>query len=501
MEFSRDEQKRRQILTGDLWKVVFSITFPLFLYQFISSFYTIIDQIMVANIGQDSVSAVATISQIKQLISSLGMGLAGGGAIIVARLYGAGKIDEAKKNANVIFTLGLILAAFIIVLLPFSKGILILCQVPDDLIAISTGYFTLQLIEQLLMVFNSIFIELEKSKGSTRIIFISNIILMVVKLTFNSIFVYGFKVDNLIYIEIASLLAQGSMFAIALYHLFRRKNIFRITFKELSLKWRYVKKILIYSFPIFLGKFVISLGKVTVNGMCKIYGSLTVGALGISNNICGLITNAGGSIEGSESSIVSQNLGNKNMKRTIKTFLVSCSYIFVWTIIGYLCVRVFFEDPIISLFNTKNTSPDFVNTIKDIFYYDSLSIPALAINSVILGLLYGYGQTFLATVNNILRIATRILTLWILQTYYPSMGSEAAGISMGISNIVIAIFAIIFFIIFIIITKKKGYKGMHFSDPEPQMEEVDGVLVRIKSEEEIALEKLEKETVINTKTK
>ena len=301
---------------------------------------------------------------------------------------------------------------------------------------------------------------------------------MGVKLILNSIFIYGFHVTNLAWIEVASIVAQLVLFVIAMIKLFSKDNIFKISFKTLSLKWNYLKKILLLSLPLFLGKFVISLVKVTVNAMCKVYGSLTVGALGISNNMCGMITNPGTSMEDSESSIVSQNLGNKNMKRTLKIFGVCCAIMAIWSVLGFLSVRVFFEDQILNLFNTKNTSPEFVQMIKDIFYYDCLSIPALAINSIILGLLYGYGQTFLATVNNVLRIFTRISVLWYLQTFHPEIGAEAAGISMGISNLIIAFSAIIFLTIFLIKTKIKGYKGMTFNDPEPEMVEVNGILVR-----------------------
>ena len=245
---------------------------------------------------------------------------------------------------------------------------------------------------------------------------------MIVKIPLSALFVYGIRVTDLIYIELSSIIAQSSMLVISLYLLLNKKNIFQISYKYFSLKWENVKTILLMSLPLFLGKFVISLGKVIVNAICKVYGSLTVGALGVSNNICGLITNCGASFEDSESSIVSQNLGNKNMKRTMKVFIVSIILMAIWTVFGYLCVRVFFQDQIINLFSTKNTSPDFIKSIKDIFFYDSLSIPALAINSVILGLLYGYGQTFLATIVNILRIVTRISTLFILQTYFPQIG-------------------------------------------------------------------------------
>jgi putative MATE family efflux protein len=472
-----DEKTRRKILTGNVWSIVLSITLPLFLYQFINSFYSLIDQIMVANISSESVSAVATISQIKSLISSLGAGIAGGGAIIVSRLYGAGKIDEARKNANVVFTIDLVLLVLVLLCIPFSDGILRLAQVPDDLIKISSTYFRLQLIEQGVIIFNNLFISIEKSKGNTKIILISNLILMFVKLSLNALFIYGLQVDNLVYVEIASLFAQTIMLVIGLYRLFSKNNIFRIHHKEFSLKWSYVRKIIAISLPLFLGKFVISLGKVSVNAMCKAYGSLTVGALGISNTMTGLITNPGTAFEDSESSLISQNLGNRNMKRTLQIFLRSAIFMAIWSCLGFICVRFLFEDQIVNLFNTKNDSPEFVQMIKDIFFYDCLTIPALAINSVILGLLYGYGQTKIATVNNLLRIITRISTLAYLQKFHPEIGSAAAGISMGISNIAIAIFALILLTFFLFRTKIKGYKGMHFTDKEPEMVEVNGILI------------------------
>lgn len=478
---TKEEKIRRNILTGNIWKVIIYITMPLFLYQFMNSLFNLIDQIMVAQIGDSSVSAIATISQIKTLISSLGLGIAGGGAIIVSRKYGAGDIKEARKYSNVVFTMSLLVNALFIILIPFSSLILKLCRVPEDLIAISDGYFKLQLIEQILIVFNNVAIALEKSKGNTKIIFVMNIINMIVKLALNSLFIYGFRVNSLIYVEIASIVSQLSMSIIAAVLMFRKSNIFRITFKELSLRWQYVKYVLKISLPLFLGKCIISLGKVSVNALCLEYGSLTVGALGISNNICGCVTNPGTAFEDSESSIVSQNLGNKNMKRTFKIFIRSIVLIFIWATAGFLITRVFFEDQIISLFSTENTSQEFLNAIKSIYQYDCISIPALALNSVVLGILYGYGQTFLATVNNLLRIVTRITVLLILQNpnWFPNMGSEAAGISMGISNGIIGLFSVVFFLIFFIKIKKHGYKGMTLKDEDPLMIERDGILISV----------------------
>ena len=117
-----------------------------------------------------------------------------------------------------------------------------------------------------------------------------------------------------------------------------------------------------------------------------------MGALGLYNNICGVVTSPFLTFEDTTSAIVSQNLGNKNMKRCLKTFFISSLYISIWAVIGFLCVRVFFQDEIIGLFNLKNDSAEFALMIKEIFYYDCLTIPALAINCAVLGVLYGYGS-------------------------------------------------------------------------------------------------------------
>ena len=75
------------------------------------------------------------------MLSSLGGGLAAGGAILVARSYGAGDIVKARKNANVVFSLALIVSLIMLLLMPFSNYILTLSKVPEDLISISTSYF------------------------------------------------------------------------------------------------------------------------------------------------------------------------------------------------------------------------------------------------------------------------------------------------------------------------------------------------------------------------
>ena len=95
-----------------------------------------------------------------------------------------------------------------------------------------------------------------------------------------------------------------------------------------------------------------TMGKVVVNGMCGAYwnnyqdpeilGSLIVGTLGVSNNMCGLITSPTNSFEEGESTIVSQNLGNKNITRALKAFIYTLISVTIVSMTGYILMRFVF---------------------------------------------------------------------------------------------------------------------------------------------------------------
>ena len=242
----------------------------------------------------------------------------------------------------------------------------------------------------------------------------------------------------------------------------------------------YVKPILVLSIPIFLGKFVMSLGKVVVNGMCGKYWNvatdgLIVGTLGVSNNMSGLVTSPTNSFEEGESSIVSQNVGAKNMKRALKVFWRTLLLSTIISVSGYLLMRFVLINQLTELFTSADEkSETYKQMVRDIFVWDSLSIPALGICAAVLGLLYGFGQTGLSTILNLSRIGSRIIILFVLHKFFPSLEPTfCAGLSMGISNTIILILSFVFLAIFLLRVKKHGYKGMYFTDPEPEYRELE----------------------------
>lgn len=472
MENSQQE-KRKQILSGNLWKIIFYILFPLFLYKFTTSFFQVVDSLMVSNISDESVSSVSQVNQIKNFISCFGAGIAGGTAIIISRLFGEGKIDEARKHANIGFVIELVLGALtLLIVLPFANYILMLFNVSEEILDVSAAYFRVATIEIVLTYINTYFIAVKRSGGSTKIILYLNLLIMGIKLGLNALFVYALKVDSTIYIALASVIANGVMTVIALILLFKKDYVFRIHPKEWKPTGKILKDIIIISIPLILSQGVIDLGKVIFNSICATYGVLAVGALGVSNHLTGVASNPFSAVQDGEASIISANIGNKNLKRCLKTLGICLIIAVVWATISFLCIRVFFEDQIISLFNHENSSEEFVLDIKNILMFDCITIPTLIICDTCLGFLLGFGKTFMATVINIVRIASRIGSILIMKYCFPDLGIVSIGIAMGISNASIMLVSIVGLLIALINIKRKGYKGMHFSDPEPEYIEV-----------------------------
>ena len=474
MAKEKDLKRRDRILHGDLVYTIVSICAPIFLYNLFNSFYAVIDAVVVARINPTSVSAVAALSQIQHLLSSLGAGVAAGGGIIVARIFGSGDMKEARYYSNQIISLSTVIVSILLALcLPLAVPIMRISGVSEELIAIGTRYFSVQILTLAFMFFNSVFMAMQKAKGNTKVMFWLNIAAMIIKLSLSLLFIWVLGKKDIMWVAIATLIGQATMFAVLLSMMLKRDNVFVIKLNEFKLNTDVCKRLFSISFPIFLGKFIFSFGKVSVNSMCKAYGPLVVGALGVSNNMNALATTPINSFEEGTSTIISQNLGAGNNKRALKTFVHSFWMASMLGIIGYVLIRFILQDQIIGLYNQNEMADgavEFLTLIKSIHRYDSLSILALAVNAAVLGVLYGYGKTKMTMVLNISRVFVfRIPVLWYLQTFHKEIGAEAAGLSMGISNICIAIASLLCLGVFLLklrAEEKSVTQGASITDNE-----------------------------------
>ncbi|MDE7361975.1 MAG: MATE family efflux transporter [Oscillospiraceae bacterium] len=437
----KDRKRREFILNGKPLAVVLSISLPLILLGAFSYLSSIIDTVVVAKSDNDALSSVVMISQIKNLFTALGSGFATGGSIIVSRLIGRGEYDKAKQTANSVITIFFVGAIVLVSLfLPISKGVLHLAGMTEEMAANGLGYFRIQIVSIGVSMFNSVFLGLEKARGATMNIMFVNIMSMSLKLTFTIVFVTVLKLGTTM-IAASTLLADISVTVYAVINLARKNFLFHFSLKKTGFKKDFIATLCSLSIPVFLGKFVFSMGKVIVNKLAMGYGPDAPGALGVSNNISGSVTNITNCTEDSESSIESYNLSAKHYSRMIRIFFCTLALNLIISAIGVTILTVF-KDGITMFFADDN--PDKAALIGKIFGYEKIGIVALAVNAAVNGLIYGIGWTKLSMICNLSRLFVfRIPSMLIMINCFPSMGAESLGIAMLVSNMGIGLMSVV----------------------------------------------------------
>jgi rhamnogalacturonyl hydrolase YesR/Na+-driven multidrug efflux pump len=464
---SKDLQRRDFLISGNMWKVIISISLPLFLYALLNCVNDVLDNFMCASLSTAAVSASAQMSQVKNMVVAIGSGISAGGSIMIAREIGKKNYKQAQHLTSTVFTVVFFIAGLtLLICIPFARPLLIAFGVDEGSADVGLSYFRILMGSASLSMLNSVYMGVEKARGATKFITFLNVMTVVIKVALNSIFIYGMKVDDMTWVALATLIATGSLTVFILIRLFFTNYLFRYDIHGLDFSPKTAKRLTSLSFPIFLGKFIFSFGKVSVNAMANTYGATAKGALGISNNMGGMITTGLSSFEDTESAIISTNLGAGKEDRAISCFYCTLIIELVLGISGVGIISIpQVNDAIVRLFATSSKegyNETFAKMISEIFFYEKLGIVTLGINSAVLGLLYGYGYTRLSMVINIARVFVfRIPSLWFCQQVLHMTSSDlskgdykALGYAMGFSNICIGIVAIITGIAVILRIKK-----------------------------------------------
>ena len=440
----KDRKFREFALEGSMWKVIWKVCYPLAIYQSLNQLFKILDTMMAAHISANAVSTVAYLSQINMAISALGGGLAVGASIKISEAYGEGNFELVKRRVSTLFALcGLLGMAIIAILIPVAPQFLRLANTPEEFIEEGTVYFILELVSRVIIFFNNVYIAIERARGNSKRILNLNMMVIGIKLSLTAFFVYVLK-GGINYISIATIVSQLALLGVAVFYMNAKENVFGFSWKAISFRKLVVAPMIKLSVPVIVEKMAFSLGKVVVNSMSTVYGTLTVGALGISNNIGGITTNPQNGFQEGASAIISQNLGAGKKKRALKAFwcvlVMNLTLSVVLMSASLLCLH-----QIADLF--ANGDHEFAGRIMEIYRMEALGTIPLGASAAVMAFLYGYGKTKLTLLLNFSRVFVfRIPVLWGLQ-HFTDLGNVSAGIVMAVSNIMTAVMSLVIFAI------------------------------------------------------
>ncbi len=439
MTAEQKQLKRREyLLEGNMWKVVLSISLPMVFYNLCNYFYGIYDMMLVQSAGIGDAADIVVLDQIKNMISTIGGALATGGGIMVARNYGAKQLESARKYANTLFTLAMVVALVTLVLIPTGVPFLKLFNTDQSIIDNSIGYYNVQIMTLVITTMNSAMISMEKAKGNTRQLLMLNLGVIIIKISLTTLFVYGpFENVTNTWLAVSTLIAQLFLFGCGLFLCFRKSNILRIRIRDWNFGKQEVNGIVKLAVPVFIGNFLFNYGKVYVNSAAtEHYGKMCVGALGISNTMAGLFTNITNTTADCGATIVSQNYGNKNGARIRKFFCVNLFYVTLVSVIG-TAIMFTTKESVASFFAPNSAL--YQEMIINIFAWECFDIAFLGFSHTANALFNGFGKTKATMVFSMVRLFGLRVPVLLLLMHVVKMDYSACGVAMFASNTIIGI--------------------------------------------------------------
>ena len=443
MTLEEKQLKRREyLLNGNMWKVVLSIALPMVVYNLCNYFYGIYDMMLVQSAGIGDAADIVVLDQIKNMISTIGGALATGGGIMVARNYGAKQTEQARRFANTLFTLSMVVALVTLVLIPLGVPFLKLFNTDQSIIDNSLGYYNVQIMTLVITTMNSAMISMEKAKGNTKQLLMLNLGVIIIKISLTTLFVYGpFENVTNTWLAVSTMIAQLFLFSCGLYLCFRPGNILRVRIKDWNFGRQEVSSIVRLAVPVFIGNFLFNFGKVYVNSVATVqYGKMCVGALGISNTMAGLFTNITNTTADCGATIVSQNYGNKNGARVRQFFKVNQTYV---TLVGVIGTIIMFtmREQVAAFYAPGN--PAYQEMIIRIFSWECFDIAFLGFSHTANALFNGFGKTRATMVFSMVRLFGLRVPVLLLLMHVVQMDYSACGIAMFVSNTVIGMIQLV----------------------------------------------------------
>lgn len=318
-------------LIGDrnFYKKVLIITIPIMIQNGITNFVSLLDNIMVGQVGTEQMSGVAIANQLLFVFNICVFGAVAGAGILGAQFYGS-KNYQGLRNAfrfKLVCCL-LITGIFLLLFIGWGEKLIWMflhegSDVGDLQATLEYGhaYLNVMLIGMAPFALTQAYSGTLRETGHTVPPMVGGIAAVLVNLSFNYILIFG-KLGapalGAVGAAIATVMSRFVELAVVAFwtHRHKAENPFiEGAYRHFSIPGKLVKQILIVGAPLFLNEVLWSSGMAVVTQCYSLRGLEVVAAINISNTIGNLFNVVFISLGSAVGIIIGQILGAGDLKR------------------------------------------------------------------------------------------------------------------------------------------------------------------------------------------
>lgn len=324
--------KERYIGDRNFYKIVLMVATPMIIQNGITNFVSLLDNIMVGQLGTEQMSGVAIVNQLMLVFNICIFGAVSGASIFSAQFYGQGN-HEGVRNAFRFKLVSCTLIAVIGMVIFLSGGASLIHLFLNDGSAEGIAlthqygmeYLLVMVVGIIPFMISQVYASTLRETGETIVPMIAGVIAVFVNLLFNYLLIFGhfgFPKWGVAGAAVATTISRvvETIIVVAWTHLHTDKNRFiQGVYRHFHIPANLAKQILIKGTPLLMNEALWSAGMAMLTQCYSMRGLDAVAAINISTTVSNLFNVVFLALGNSISIVVGQQLGAGDMERAVET--------------------------------------------------------------------------------------------------------------------------------------------------------------------------------------
>ena len=295
--------KTRYIGDRRFYGMLLAVAVPIMVQNGITNFVNLLDNIMVGQLGTESMSGISIVNQLIFVFNICIFGATSGAGIFTAQFFGSGDNDGVRATFRFKLMICLVLAAFFVAAFAAKGEALIKLYMNDEnaesvLLAVTEGhdYLNVMIIGLVPFTFSAVYVGTLRETGNTVPPMVAGIAAVFVNLVFNYILIFGklgapaMGVRGAAVATVIARFAELAIIVVWTHTHHARCPFMQGAYRSMRVPGTIVKRIFVKGSPLMLNEVLWSVGMAMITQCYSLRGLNAVAAMNINSTMFNLFS-------------------------------------------------------------------------------------------------------------------------------------------------------------------------------------------------------------------
>lgn len=400
--------KQTNLTHTPILRTLITFATPIFISTIFQQLYNAADTTIVGNfLGANALASVGSTAAVFELIVGFALGIGNGMSIVVARFYGAGKIDKVRQACAHAIIIGIIIS--LCVMLMGHLGLFPLLQflnTPTNIINAAFSYIYIVLMFVLVTFAYNLGAGLLRAIGNSLVPLIILVIASIINIILDIVFITTFNsgIQGAAY---ATVIAQLFSVIACFSYIYYKVPMLLPSKSDFNINKQLLNDLLSQGLAMGFMSSIVSIGSVVLQTSVNQFGTTVIAAQTTARRVQFFFIMPITSFGSALTTFVSQNFGAKEYKRIRKAIFYAIQLSTIWGIFVAILMR-FIAEPLIILVS-GSTDSTLIETAKNYIFIATPFFSVLGVLFCLRNSLQGLGQKIQPVISSVIELIGKIL--------------------------------------------------------------------------------------------